>query len=451
MHNHRSISLLLLASALALILALPLGAAGPPASTALPAEVGFDPVRLARVDALLRSEVDAGHIAGATALIMRRDKVAYRKAFGMADRENQKPMRPDTLFRIASMTKSLTSVAVMMLYEEGKILLTDPIGKHLPVLAEMEVQVPGDDAKTVPTKTVPTKTVPTKTPITIRHLLTHTSGFTYALWGIQPLADMYLEGGINGGLESSEGTSCEMVEKLAELPLLHHPGERFSYGLSIDVLGCLVETLSGESLEAFFARRIFAPLGMDDSYFYPPPEKLERLAAVYQPTAGGKIERSPEGVIEIDTLRYSQSYLYTGAKTYCAGGAGMVSTADDYARFLRMMLGGGAVDGVRLLSPATVELMRQDHIGGLKRQKNTGDLLPPGWGFGLGFSVHLSGGESGDIASPGTQTWGGFYGTYFWYDPAEDLIVVLMNQLFPLMALELRARFRVAVYQAIVD
>jgi len=397
-----------------------------------PEEVGLASERLARIDAVIEDHIARREIAGAVALVARRGSIAHLKAYGMRDVEAGRPMRTDTLFRIASMTKPVTSVAVMLLYEEGKLLLSDPVSLYLPEFADMKVLPPEDSAGAAP--------LPARRPITIRHLLTHTSGLTYH-WN-KRLGKTLQEAGVPHGLLEEEGTLREKMKILATLPLVNHPGERYEYGLSTDVLGALVEAVSGMTLEEFFRRRIFEPLGMEDTRFFLPEDQLARLAVVYQREPNQPIRRAPEGSIPGEAgLVYSVSYPYRGPKRYFSGGAGLVSTAVDYARFAQMLLNGGELDGVRLLSPKTVELMTTNHLGSIEASL----------GFGLGFGIVRDERDLRELASIGRYGWGGFFYTDFFIDPQEELIGVFMAQLHPNGNLRLHEKFRVLATQAIIE
>lgn len=397
-----------------------------------PEEVGLSGERLARIDRVMEDHVARKQVAGVVTLVARQGRMTQLGTYGMADVEANRPMRPDTIFRIASMTKPVTSVAVMMLYEEGRFLLTDPVSRYLPEFKEMEVLPPEDSRESPP--------VPAKRQITIRHLLTHTSGLTYH-WN-KRLGERLRDAGITHGLLQDEGTLREKMKILATIPLLHQPGETFEYGLSTDVLGCLVEVVSRMTLDEFFHRRIFEPLGMDDTQFFIPPEKKPRLAAVYERNAGGPIRRVGEGPVKEDVgMVYSVNYPYDGPRHYYSGGGGLVSTAVDYARFAQMLLNGGELDGVRLLSPKSVELMTINHLTEVKAQQ----------GFGLGFGVIRDERDLKELGSIGTFGWGGFFYTDFFIDPLEDMIGIFMAQLHPAGGLRLADQFRVLAYQAIVE
>jgi CubicO group peptidase (beta-lactamase class C family) len=397
-----------------------------------PEEVGLASERLARIDAVMEEHIARRQIAGTVALVARRGSIAHLKAYGMRDVEAKRPMRTDTLFRIASMTKPVTSFAVMILYEEGKFLLGDPVSRYLPEFAQMTVLPPQDSAEAGPQ--------PARGPITIRHLLTHTSGLTYH-WN-KRLGGALKEAGVPHGLLEEEGTLREKMKILARLPLVNHPGERYEYGLSTDVLGALVEAVSGMTLEEFFRRRIFEPLGMEDTQFFLPEDQVQRLAVVYQREQDGPIRRAPEGPIPDEAgIVYSVTYPYRGPKRYFSGGAGLVSTAEDYARFAQMLLNGGELDGVRLLSPKTVELMTANHVGAVEASL----------GFGLGFGIIRDERDLKELASIGRYGWGGFFYTDFFVDPQEELVGVFLAQLHPSGDLRLHEKFRVLATQAIIE
>jgi Beta-lactamase class C and other penicillin binding proteins len=401
-------------------------------SRVAPEAVGMSSERLARIRPVIQQSVDQGKIAGAVTLVLRNGKVAHLEAIGQMD--EGKPMRTDALFRIASMSKAVTSVAVMMLYEEGRLLLDDPISKYIPEFKGAQVAVPSSDKQSF-------NLVPAKSEITIRHLLTHTSGLTYRFISIDPWAKLYKEAGINDGLAPPDTSVADNIKKLARMPLMHQPGERFSYSLSTDVLGYLVEVVSGMTLDEFFRKRIFAPLGMTDTGFYPSEAQLARLAAVYNQLPDGHIKRMDDEPIERGYLVFSASYPYKGAKRYYSGGAGLVSTINDYGRFLQALLNGGELEGARILSRKTVELMTVNHVGEL-----FGDL-----GFGLGFFVVRDLGKGHELGSAGLYGWGGFFYTTFFVDPKEKLIGIFMSQLYPSNDVRLHERFRSLAYQAIID
>ena len=397
-----------------------------------PGKLGFSPERLARIDTVMREHVEQNKIAGCVTLVARHGKIAQLGTYGMADREAGKPMQVDTIFRLASMTKPVTSVAVIMLYEEGRFMLTDPVSKYLPEFKDIEVLPPGDSDQTEPVRA--------RRPITIHNLLTHTSGLTYHWNG--RLGEMYNDAGINHGLIPDEDTTEEDIRALAEIPLLFHPGERFEYGLSIDVLGRLVEVASGMTLEEFLEQRLLGPLRMNDTHFFLPAEKVNRLAAVYRPGENGGLERIGEGMHKgPGALFFSVTTAYAGPRRNFSGGGGLVGTVSDYVRFAQMMLNKGELDGVRILGSKTVEWMTQDHLVN----------LDGGPGFGLGFGVVRNAGDLKEIGSVDGYWWGGFFYTSFHIDPEEDMVIVFLSQLYPAEGLKLRQMIKGLAYQAIVD
>jgi CubicO group peptidase (beta-lactamase class C family) len=413
--------------------------------TVKPQEVGLAPERLARVHQALQEHVEKNHIAGAVALIARHGKVAYLDTVGLMDIEAKKPMRPDTIFRIASMTKPITSLAVMMLYEEGRFLLSDPVSKFIPEFHNPKVAVRSPAWSPLAPSYV---LVPAKREITLRDLLVHTSGITYQFWGREYFADLYKKAGISDGLIQTEGTIADEVKKLAQVPLTNQPGEAFEYGLNTDVLGYVIEVVSGMPLDQFFQERIFTPLAMKDTHFFLPEDKVPRLAAVYTANnAGGITKLSDEPVREGEHTVYSATFHYKGPRSFLSGGAGLVSTIADYYRFVQMLLNGGEWHGVRLVSRKTVELMRSNHLGNLDMW-----LGSPGEGFGLGFGVVKDMGQVEDMkGSAGTYYWGGFFSTTFWIDPQEDLIGLFMTQVRPFSPHKILDQFRVLTYQALAD
>ena len=397
-----------------------------------PEAVGLSTERLSRIDKVMEAYVEQQKIAGGVTLIARHGKIAHLGTYGMMDVEAGKPMTPDTIFRIASMTKPITSVAVMMLYEEGHFRLHEPVSKFIPAFKEMHV-LPPEDAEDSASP------VPATQQITIWNLLTHTSGLTYH-WN-ERLGPQYNDAGITHGLLQDESTLAEKMKVLATIPLLHQPGARVEYGLSIDVLGHLVEVVSGMPLNQFFSQRIFKPLGMTDTHFFIPEAKRERLATVYERTGDGPIMRKPQEPTVNGSLIYSTDYPYNGPKTYFSGGAGLVSTASDYARFAQMMLNGGELDGVRLLSRKTVELMTTDRLA----------KMDVNYGFGFGFGVLRNESDLWDIGSVGAYSGGGFFFTSFFIDPQEQMLGIFMCQLHPTGGLDLGDRIRILSYQAIAD
>ncbi len=399
--------------------------------TAKPESVGLSSERLERVGTVVQREIDNKRIAGAVTLVVRHGKVAWFKAQGMSDREAAKPMPPDAIFRICSMTKPITSVAVMMLYEEGKFLLDDPISKYLPEFKNPKVLVkPASGSQ---------YTIPATREITIRDLLRHTSGLTYN-WN-DDLGPMYEKANVPSGLLQYDGTIADGVRQLAGLPLLFNPGDRFEYSLGVDVLGRLVEVVSGKPLDEFFRTRIFEPLGMKDSYFFVPDSKVGRLAAAYTYYDEKGLNRFPDTPIHEGSFVYSADYPYRGPKKLFSGGAGLASTAMDYARFCQMMLDEGKVGNTRLLSRKSVELMTHDQLG----------KIGPDQGFGLGFGIEGIKAPLSELGSAGAYSWGGFFYTTFSIDPKEQMIVVFMAQLHPTGGLTLDHQVHELAYQAIND
>ena len=401
-----------------------------------PESVGLSSERLERIASAIQKSIDDGRVAGGVALVARHGKIAYFKAVGMADREAKKPMRTDSIFRICSMTKPITSVAVMMLYEEGRFMLNQPVSDFIPEFKNMKVlDPPYPQDKTSP----PGALVDAKRPITIRHLLTHTSGLTY---GGARLGKVYRDAGIGTGLLQQEGTIGDGVKKLAAQPLLFQPGDAWEYSLADDVLGYLVERVSGMPLDKFFQERIFKPLGMKDTGFFLPDEKVPRLATAYTyyPEKGLQPILDKQVVKEGEST-YSADYPYRGPRTYFSGGGGLSSTAEDYYRFCQMMLNGGQLDGVRLLSRKSVELISQNHVQGKLED----------FGYGLGFGVTSGPRFLTELGSVGSYYWGGFYYTAFVIDPKEDLVAIFMGQLHPTGGLNLDGKVIGLAYQAIKD
>ena len=420
--------------ALALVLVLAGACAAPPPPEFAP---GLDPDRLARIDAALESYVEEGTLPGAVALVRSRGETVYLKAFGHRDREAGDRLETDDIFRIASQTKAIVSVAIMMLQEEGRLLISDPVARHLPEYLETTV------ARANPDGTY--ETVPARQPVTIRHLLTHTAGISY---GGGTAAREWEDAGITGWyFAHREEPIRETVRRMASLPFEAHPGEYWVYGYATDILGAVVEVASGLPLDAFLRTRIFEPLGMADTHFYLPPEKHDRLTVVY--SAGGDgLARAPDpgGMV-------GQGAYVDGPRTSFSGGAGLLSTAADYGRFLQMLLNGGKLGDARVLSPKSVELMTVDHLGGLLvRDLNDASAVfgaERGVGFGLGFRVVEDVGAHGAPGSEGLYGWGGAYHSSYWVDPREELVVVYLAQLIPAGNLDDHARFRALVYQAV--
>jgi CubicO group peptidase (beta-lactamase class C family) len=405
---------------------------------ASPDDVGLSSERLDRIGQAIQKSVDEGRIAGGVSLVARHGKIAYFKAFGMADREASKPMRTDSIFRICSMSKPITTAAVMELYEEGRFTLNEPVSDFIPEFKNMKVlDPPFPQDKTSP----PGALVDAKRPITIFELLTHTSGLTYP-WNAR-LGKAYHDAGVGTGLLQQDGSTADSIKKLAALPLLFQPGDAWEYSLSDDVLGYLVERVSGVPFDRFLEERIFKPLGMKDSYFFLPDDKVPRLTAAYAYYPGKGLQLLPGGKVfpEGETFSYSSDYPYRGPKTYFSGGGGLVSTTEDYYRFCQMMLNDGQLDGKRLLSRKSVELMSMNHTQGKIDD----------YGYGLGFGVTSEPRFLTELGSLGSYYWGGFYYTSFVIDPKEDLVAVFMGQLHPTGGLDLDQKAIRLAYQAIKE
>jgi CubicO group peptidase (beta-lactamase class C family) len=398
-----------------------------------PEQSGFDAARLARIDSVMQRGVSDGSLPGALTLVARRGQIVHFGTHGFSDREQSVPMAKDALFRIFSMTKPITSVALMTLYEEGRFELDDRLGDYLPELAKLQVAVdPEKHGKKIATR-------PPTRDVTIRDLLRHTSGFSYGYMGDTAVDRSYRE----AGLLSPKKSAAELVQTLGALPLQYDPGTRFHYSVSTDVAGRLVEVLSGQSLSTFFEQRIFKPLAMSDTSFQVASDKLGRLAKIYVESDKGDLQLAPAS----ETDRYTTN----PENRFESGGGGLVSSASDYLRFCEMLRRGGELDGVRLLAPKTVELMTQNHVGTVINQ--------PGMGFGLGFGVTVDAGLQGTPMSNGSYWWGGAAGTAFLIDPKEELVLLYMVQIRPKPGpMALRSprykhadRFRTLVYQALAD
>jgi CubicO group peptidase (beta-lactamase class C family) len=400
-------------------------------TAAKPETLGLSSERLERIGTAVQRSMDEKRIAGAVTLVVRHGHVAWFKSQGMMDREAGKAMQNDAIFRICSMTKPITSVAVMTLYEEGRFLLGDPVSKYLPEFKDPRVLVKPASGEPY--------TIPATKEITILDLLRHTSGITYQWNG--DLGPMYEKASVASGLLPYDGTIGDSVKHLAGLPLLFNPGDRFEYSLGVDVLGRLVEVVSGQPLDEFFRTHIFEPLGMKDTYFFPPVSKVDRIATAYTYDPDKGLTRFPDAPIREGSFVYSADYPTRGPKKLFSGGAGLVSTAMDYARFCQMMLDNGKVGSTHLLSRKTVELMTEDQLG----------KIGPDQGFGLGFGVEGVKGPLSELGSPGEYSWGGFFYTGFTIDPKEQMIVIFMAQLHPTGGLTLDRQVNELAYQAIID
>ncbi len=388
-----------------------------------PAEVGLSQERLDRVTQAMERSVDKSYLAGAIAVVARKGKIAYWETVGMADKDAGRPMSDDTIFRIYSMTKPIVGVALMTLYEEGEFALKDPVHKYLPEFKGVKV-LEGD------------KWVNQDRVMTVQDLMRHTAGLTYGLFGSSWVDEMYVEADVLGDNKSVDDFS----QKLAKLPLKHQPGTVWEYSVAVDVQGRLIEVLSGMDLDEFLVERLFKPLDMPDTMFHVPADKLDRFVEMYQQTKDKKtIEPSPA----------SRSDRYHDRKSrWFSGGGGLVSTTRDYLRFCQMLLNDGVLDGNRILSRKTIELMTVDHVAEIGIRSN---ILRTGYGFGLNFAVHMNKAASGLNGSLGEYNWGGLAGTSFWIDPKEEMIGLYMIQMLPPRFEDSAGRFKRLAYQSIID
>ena len=397
-----------------------------------PESVGFSSQRLSRVNKMMQGYIDDGKLASGLTMLARRGETFHFEPYGVLDLESGTPVERDTLFRIYSMTKPITSAAVMMLYEEGHFSLDDPVGKFIPELASMKVYDGMGETGM--------RLVDQQQPITIRHLLTHTSGLSYGFHQDSPIEQMYREANIT----DPDSTLQEMAEKLGKLPLVTQPGAKWRYSNATDVLGYLVEVVSGTPFDQYLQDNILDPLGMEDTSFYVAEENLDRLATVYGASTNGKIAPLDNPMVNRQLRPH----------TLFSGGGGLVSTGADYMHFCQMLLNGGVFGDQRLLAPKTVEMMRSNHL--------TDDLKPfavgqsmssdtKGCGFGLGFRVVMDIAQHGIIGSNGIYSWGGAASTVFWIDPQEDLVAILLTQFMPSSYYPLRREFQIATYQAMME
>ncbi|MBN2138155.1 MAG: beta-lactamase family protein [Sedimentisphaerales bacterium] len=377
-----------------------------------PEDVGMSSEKLADVKPVVQALVDDEKVAGATVIVARKGKIAFFETFGMMDREAGKNMAPDTIMRFYSMSKPVTSVAAMILYEQGGFDLDDPVSKYLPQFRNLKVYAESGSEDL-------------NRPVTIRDLMRHTSGLTYGFFGNTPVDKMYVEKAVFTWQTNLE----EMTDKLADIPLLYQPGTRWHYGLSTDVLGYLIETVSGQSLDEFFEERIFKPLGMKDTAFYVPAEKVERFAVCYRPALLG-------GLAIMDSARESR---YLKKPSMLSGGGGLVSTGPDYLRLCQMLLNKGKLDGKRILKTQSVEMMT-------KNQLPPGVNRGPGQGFGFGFSVQTEDGQR----PKSEYGWGGMASTHFWISPDDELVVIALSQRNPYSG-QLEDALKPMIYDAIID
>lgn len=402
-----------------------------------PGEAGMDARRLQRIDTHFRRYVEDGRLAGWQVMVSRHGKVAHLTSYGLADKETGRPVETETLWRVLSMTKSVTSVAAMMLWEEGAFELSDPISRWLPEFAAPRVYMGGPAAKPV--------TVPATEPIRVWHLLTHTAGLTYGFHRVHVTDELYrLRGFEVSAPDGLDLAAC--VRAWAELPLMFQPGAEWNYSVATDVLGRLVEVISGKPLDVFFAERILGPLGMKETTFGCPEDRQDRLAALYTMVPG-----SPQPVRTATVGK-----LEVARPSWLSGGSGLVSSMRDFTRFTWMLLNGGELDGARLLSPRTLRYMTRNHLpGGMDLAAFGRPLFAEtrfnGVGFGLGFGVVIDPVAYRSMTSVGEYHWGGFASTTFWVDPAEHLTVVFMTQLIPSNTHPIRTQLRQLVYQSLVD
>ncbi|CCH52703.1 beta-lactamase [Fibrisoma limi BUZ 3] len=389
--------------------------------------VGMSTERLQRIDAVINEYVSQGRQAGVGVLIARNGKIVLHKAYGKNDLDSDAPLQRDAIYRIASQTKAITSIGLMMLYEEGKFLLDDPLSKYIPTFRNPKVLDKFNEKDSSFT------TVPAKGEITIRQLLTHTSGIGYPSIGSKEANAIYAKNAIPSGIGTPEGRLSDAINRLATLPLLFNPGERWMYGLNTDVGGYLIEVLSGQSLDVFLRARLFEPLGMKDTYFYLPTPKQDRLTVLYTEDSTKALRRvMPRGRLSPDYPK--------AAGTYFSGGAGLSSTLYDYAIFLQMLLNGGQYNGKRFLSPTTIRLITTNQIGDLNQGQNK---------FGLGFGITTERGAARLPVSEGSFDWGGYFGTTYWVDPKEGIVALLYTQKVPNSYGDMFDKFKVLVYQAI--
>lgn len=398
-----------------------------------PDRLGFDRERLQQMDAVLQSYVDNDQIAGSVTMILKDGRIAYASAKGMQDREAGIAMREDSMMRIASFTKATIATGIMILHERGALNIADPLSKYLPEWADVKVGVVDDNGGY--------SLEPLSRPINLRDMLTHTSGIGYGGFGGNgPVQTAWTNAGFPGFYLSSRPDGIrETVRKMAALPMQAQPGTQWIYGYNIDILGAVIEVVSGKPLAQFMAEELFTPLGMNDTHFFVPPEKAGRLAKVYRGRQGGGIVAAPaEGTAD------GQGEFVTGPRATYSGGAGLVSTAENYARFLQMTLNGGELNGVRILGPKTVELMTSDHLRGIPFQNGTG--------MGLGFSVLKDLGARGTMGSPGEYGWGSAYHGTYWVDKDANMVVVYLTQIVsPNPGLDDFQKLRARLYSSLIE
>ncbi len=398
-------------------------------------DLGFDAERLTRLDAVLHRYVDDGKLPGIQTLVSRRGEIVHRDCYGVTDVDAGTPVKPETLYRIFSMTKPITSVALMMLFEEGHVLLDDPVARWIPELGDVQVWVDG-------TADAP-QTRPLEAPITVHQLLTHTAGLTYGFQYAHPVDELYRRLDL-GTFSIPDFTLDEGLDRMSQVPLLYEPGTRWGYSMATDVCGALIERIAGEPLDVHLRSRVLGPLGMDDTAFWAPEDDVDRCSVLYACLPGGEAmaAMAPARAMTVPT-------------PFLGGGGGLVGTTDDYARFCHALVGGGALDGTRLLSPRTLALMTRNHLPGGQTLNDMGQATfsetdMRGTGFGLGFSVLVDAAANRTPTPEGTFAWGGAASTAFWVDPVEEVCVVFMTQLLPSTTHPLRRHLQNGVYQALV-
>jgi len=408
-----------------------------------PARVGFDAQRLARIRPKMQNYVDRGVFAGISTMLARRGEIVHFEQVGYAERESQTPLGADAIYRIYSMTKPIICTALMILYEEGRFQLFDPVAKYLPALGKVQVLVADGNGGT--------RLEAPAQPMTIQQLFTHTAGLTYNFLEDSPVCQMYLDAGL---MSDANSTLEQVIGEMARLPLAYHPGSRWHYSMSIDVLAHLIEVIAGQPLADFLQERLFQPLGMVDTGFAVPVAKAQRVATVYgHPDVATHnfshfIEAWTKGVN--DRLDLSQTYPTHGAPNFARGGHGLFSTAQDYMRFAQMLLNRGQLEGVRVLGRKTVEFMHKNHVPMKLLPYGVGPLPSLGYGFGLGSRVLMDAPASAVAGSEGEYGWAGAAKTYYWVDPVEEIVGVFMSQF--MIAFELPDKdFQTLVYQALVD
>jgi CubicO group peptidase (beta-lactamase class C family) len=406
-----------------------------------PALVGMSDKKLAQIDQFVQDYVNKGYIPGGVFLIARDNQIVYYKNFGFRTTDKKAPYQKDDIFRIASMTKAVTSVAIMQLYEQGKLGLDDPVHNYIPAFKNSNVLDQFNEKDSSYTA------VPAKSPITIRQLLTHSSGIVYGAFSKGALRAIYAKKGLmDVGLSHTKMTTEEFINRLAEVPLAFHPGEKYTYGLNMDVLGRVVEVVSGNKLSDYFRKNIFEPLGMKNTFFYLPKEKQAKLVPIYLQKEDGTLEMATN----TGGVSSGMDYPLQADNNHYAGGGGLSSTALDYATFIQALLNNGHYNGKRILSRKTVEVMTADQMIRLN-QEGKGFSRKPGETFCLGFSLITDQGKGISVKSPGTFEWGGYFNTKFFIDPKEQLIFVGMTQILGARHGELWDRLAAIMYSAIED